>query len=103
MTRRVYVSLPDGIWDILDKDFKNRIGESDSEVIRNIVIAYLSDRGYFINEKGQPIAEDLFTKLEVVDKMVTSLIEILEEKGSITYHEWEKRLEKKIAEDNIDK
>ena len=44
--KRVLVSLPSGIWEIIDNDLKGRIGESDSEVVRNVVIAYLSEKGY---------------------------------------------------------
>jgi metal-responsive CopG/Arc/MetJ family transcriptional regulator len=43
--KKVLVSLPEGIYNIV-KGLQNRIGESDSEVIRNIVIAYLSEQGY---------------------------------------------------------
>jgi hypothetical protein len=35
---------------------------------------------------------------DVFDKMLVSLVEILEEKGIITHEEWEKRIEQKINE-----
>lgn len=95
--RRAFVSLPNGIWDILDRDFKGQIGEGDSEVIRNVVISYLSDRGYFVNEKGAPVVDDVFTRLEVMENMMTALTDLLEEKGSITYSEYENRVKKKLA------
>ena len=41
------VTLPDCIMDILQEEFKGKMGDSDSEIIRNIVVAYLSDHGYF--------------------------------------------------------
>ena len=44
--RRILVSLPTGIWKIVNNDLKGKIGESDSEVVRNVVIAYLSEKGY---------------------------------------------------------
>jgi metal-responsive CopG/Arc/MetJ family transcriptional regulator len=50
--RRVLVSLPSGIWKIIKSDLKGKMGESDSEVVRNVVIAYLSERGYF-NKKAE--------------------------------------------------
>jgi hypothetical protein len=43
--KKVLVSLPEGIHSIV-RDLNGRIGESDSGVIRNIVIAYLSEKGY---------------------------------------------------------
>lgn len=50
--RRVLVSLPSGIWKIINADLKGTIGESDSEVVRNVLIAYLSEKGY-LNKKGE--------------------------------------------------
>ena len=44
--KKVLVSLPKGIFDLI-RDLKGELGESYSEVIRNIVIAYLSEQGYF--------------------------------------------------------
>ena len=48
--RRVLVSLPSGVWKIINSDLKGTIGESDSEVVRNVMIAYLSEKGY-LNKK----------------------------------------------------
>ena len=45
--KRVLVSLPSGIWEIINTDLRGKIGESDSEVVRSVVIAYLSEKGYF--------------------------------------------------------
>lgn len=94
--RRAFVSLPDGVWKIIDRDFRKQIGEGDSEVIRNMVIAYLSDKGYFINEKGAPTIEDIDSRINVLENMITSLSEILEEKGSITLAEWDSRIKRKL-------
>ena len=43
--KKVLVSLPEGIFNII-RELNGKIGESDSGVIRNIVIAYLSEKGY---------------------------------------------------------
>jgi metal-responsive CopG/Arc/MetJ family transcriptional regulator len=43
--KRILVSLPEGIFSIL-KELKGKIGESDSEIVRSIIIAYLSEQGY---------------------------------------------------------
>jgi metal-responsive CopG/Arc/MetJ family transcriptional regulator len=44
--RRVLVSLPSGVWRIINSELKGTFGEKDSEVVRNVVIAYLSEKGY---------------------------------------------------------
>ena len=44
--KRVLVSLPEGTWKIIDKELKGKLGEKESEIIRNIVLAYLSEQGY---------------------------------------------------------
>lgn len=45
--KRVLVSLPSGIWKIINNDLKGKLGKSDSEIVRSVVIAYLSEKGYF--------------------------------------------------------
>lgn len=49
--KRVLVSLPDGAWKVISTELKGKIGEKDSEIIRNIVIAYLSEQGYMKKEE----------------------------------------------------
>lgn len=44
--KKVLVSLPEGIMTILANELKGKIGDKDSEIIRAIVIAYLSEKGY---------------------------------------------------------
>jgi metal-responsive CopG/Arc/MetJ family transcriptional regulator len=44
--KRILVSLPEGVFGVV-RDLKGELGESDSEVVRNIVIAYLSEQGFF--------------------------------------------------------
>ncbi|MBL7206782.1 MAG: hypothetical protein ISS36_04250 [Candidatus Aenigmarchaeota archaeon] len=44
--KRVLVSIPTGIWKIIETELKSVMGEKDSEIIRNIVISYLSEKGY---------------------------------------------------------
>ncbi|MCJ7633621.1 CopG family transcriptional regulator [Candidatus Bathyarchaeota archaeon] len=50
--RRVLVSLPSGVWKIINSELKGTFGERDSEVVRNVMIAYLSEKGY-LNKKGE--------------------------------------------------
>jgi hypothetical protein len=51
--RRALVSLPDGVWNVIDKELKGTIGDGDSEVIRNVVISYLNEKGYLLKPKGK--------------------------------------------------
>jgi hypothetical protein len=47
--KKVLVSLPDGIFKIV-RSLKGKLGESDSEVIRTIVISFLSDKGILLED-----------------------------------------------------
>ncbi|MBS7645296.1 MAG: CopG family transcriptional regulator [Candidatus Bathyarchaeia archaeon] len=49
--RKALVALPDKVWEILDGELRGKMGESYSEIIRSIVIAYLSEKGYM--ERGR--------------------------------------------------
>jgi hypothetical protein len=44
--KKILVSMPEGIFKLIS-ELKGDMGESYSEVVRNIVVAYLSDQGYF--------------------------------------------------------
>lgn len=96
--RRAFVSLPDGVWKIIDENLRDQMGEGDSEVIRNIVISYLSDNGYFISDKSTGEVTDVNERLFVFENMITSLVDLLEEKGGISYSEWENRMRRKITD-----
>lgn len=76
----------------------------DSEVIRNIVIAHLMEKGYLLAPKKpkreQVVStEQIATELDMHDSMIEALAEILEEKGNLNYSEWENRIRKKIGQD----
>jgi len=43
--KKVLVSLPEGIYKVIEEQ-KGKFGESNSEVIRSIVISFLSEKGY---------------------------------------------------------
>jgi len=88
--RRALVSLPEGVWNIIDNNLRGEMGDKDSEIIRNIIIAFLSQQGYFANQSTNE-------KIETVDTMLTSLAEILEEQGILDYSKLENRIRSKIA------
>lgn len=97
-SRRALVSLPEGVWQVIDEQLKGKIGNGDSEVIRNIVMAYLLERGYLLKPKEKPAPIDQIAgELDIHDSMITLLVEILEEKGQLKYSEWENRLKRKVS------
>ena len=42
------------------------------------------------------MSRDIGGEIDHLDKMITSLVEILEEKGILAYEEWENRIREKI-------
>lgn len=48
--KKVLVSLPDGIYTIVH-NLKSTLGESDSEVVRTMVISFLSEKGYLAKKE----------------------------------------------------
>jgi metal-responsive CopG/Arc/MetJ family transcriptional regulator len=50
--KRILLSLPDEIKNIVE-NLKGVFGESDSEVVRSIVIAFLSEKGYLSQKAKQ--------------------------------------------------
>lgn len=49
------------------------------------------------NSKGTK--RDLAEEIDLLDTMLASLVELLEDKGIITQEEWEKRIKKRIKID----
>jgi hypothetical protein len=49
MTKKIQVTFSNGQWNLIQK-LKGTIGETDSEIIRNIVISYLSEKSYVKEE-----------------------------------------------------
>ena len=98
MKRRALVTLPDGVWRIIE-ELKGTLGEGDSEVIGNIVIAHLSDKGILIpsyNIKAKAVASQTLDEVHMRETMLTSLVELLDEKSIIGYDEWEARIRSNI-------
>jgi hypothetical protein len=97
-SRRALVSLPEGVWQVIDEQLKGKIGNGDSEVIRNVVVAYLLERGYILNPKEKSASMDQIAgELDIHDSMITSLAEVLERKGILTQKEWEQNIKKRVA------
>ena len=49
MPKKVQVTFSNGQWKLIRK-LKGTIGETDSEIVRNIVISYLSEKSYVKEE-----------------------------------------------------
>jgi hypothetical protein len=96
-SRRALVSFPDGVGKIIDNEIKGQIGDGDSEVIRNIVIAYLIEKGYLLKGNKQQ-NDQLAAEVDIHDIMITSLAGILEERGQLNHEEWEKNIQSKLHE-----
>jgi hypothetical protein len=45
--KKILVSMPDGAWKIIKAKLGGKLGESDSELCRTIVLAYMAEKGYF--------------------------------------------------------
>ena len=58
--KKIIVSLPDGVIEILDKDVVGKIGEGYSDTLRTIIMNWLGEQGYLaksgkqINSKHLP-------------------------------------------------
>lgn len=97
--RRTLVSLPDGAWDAIDKELRPQLGNADSEIIRNIVLAYLIEKGYLIKSKRKKEStgnEQIASELDIQEAMISTLAEMLEEKGQLNHQEWDRRVQTKL-------
>jgi metal-responsive CopG/Arc/MetJ family transcriptional regulator len=100
-SRRALVTLPEGVWDAIDNELKGKIGDGDSEVIRNIVLSYLMERGYLLKPREKSTSVDeIAGELDVHDSMITSLVEVLEKKGVLTQREWESKIKHKLVKND---
>ena len=46
--------------------------------------------------KNKGIKRDLAEEIDLLDTMLSSLVELLEEKGVVTQEEWEKRIKERV-------
>lgn len=44
--KKILVSLPDGVIEILDKDVVGKLGQGYSDTLRNIILNWLGEQGY---------------------------------------------------------
>jgi DNA-binding MarR family transcriptional regulator len=48
-------------------------------------------------KKTKDMKRDLGEEIDLLDTMLTSLVDILEEKGIVTKQEWEKRIKERVT------
>ena len=48
-------------------------------------------------KKKKSIKRDLAEEVDLLDTMLSSLVELLEEKGVVTQEEWEKRIKERVS------
>lgn len=49
-----------------------------------------------MSKKNETVKRDLAEEIDLLDKMLTSLVELLEKKGIITQKEWEKHIKERV-------
>lgn len=89
--KRTLVSLPDELFEIMRTKLKGKLGQNDSEIIRGIVIAYLSQQGYLKNEE---FMEDV----AIQEEMLGAVVDMLEEKGVTTGIEIDTKVKRRLQE-----
>lgn len=47
--------------------------------------------------KNEIVKRDVEEEIDLLDTMLSSLVELLEEKGILTQEEWEKRIKERVA------
>ncbi len=101
--KRALVTLPDGVWKVIDNELKGQIGDGDSEVIRNIVISYLTEKGYLMKAKPASAAgpesmqyiEDKFLSAQALFDVIFG---VLIEKAFFTQEEVKRRVFENYAQ-----
>lgn len=88
MRKRALVTLPEGVWHVID-ELKGILGDGDSEVIRNIVIAHLSEKGILVPTYNIPATakDDRMRGSVGQETSLDALSKVLVRKGVITREE----------------
>lgn len=83
---------------LTNKELVGKLGEGYSDTLRTIIMNWSSEKGY-LNKggKSEKTRQELAEEVELLDTMLTSLVELLEEKGVLTQEEWEKRIKERIT------
>jgi hypothetical protein len=85
--RQVEITLPAKVWEIIETQFKSK-GESDSEILSNIVKNHLASNGYYPDTDSLQQGYGLKDIVDIHQDMIITLLDLLERKGLITHKEW---------------
>ncbi len=86
--KRTSVSLPDELFQIIRTKLMGKFGENNSEIIRSIVIACLSEHGYLKNEG------DLSENINIQEDRIGAVVDVLEEKGVMSGQDLDTNIKK---------
>jgi metal-responsive CopG/Arc/MetJ family transcriptional regulator len=89
--KRALVSLPDELFDLMRTKLKGKFGQNDSEIIRGIVIAYLSEQGYLKNEESTE-------QTAIEEEMIGAVVDVLEEKGVASSKDIDNKIRKRLEQ-----
>ena len=68
------------------------MGDTEAERIRNIVIFLLSNKDYFVHSNKVHDYADIHDNMDILEDMIVTIIELLEEKNILTFFEWKERM-----------
>ena len=72
--KKILVSLPSDIVDLVDNELLGKIGEKRSDTLRTIIMIWLSEKGYLNkggkNEKSEKTKQELAEEVERERKLI---------------------------------
>ena len=93
-TKNLTLSLPKRVWQILEIDFA-ALGDTQAERIQHIVMFLLSNKDYFQNSNKLFYYAGIHDCMDILELMILTTVELLEEKNIVTDVEWKERMENK--------
>jgi hypothetical protein len=88
------ISLPKGVWEVINKDL-GWLGNTESARIQNIIISSTLLNSYKTNS-DKYACSDYKYNLDVLEYMIDSVVELLEDKNIISSKEWRARVQQRI-------
>jgi hypothetical protein len=87
MPHKVLVTFSDGMWNIVKKQV-SKMGLSEPETVRTMVTWYLEDKA--------KVDEEIHSQFATHEIMIGALVQILQEKGVISFEDWENRVSAQV-------
>jgi len=95
-TKNLKLSLPKKIWEIINKDLKS-LGNTESQRIQNIITSSIILKRY--NTCSQDQYQNIQDEVDTIVDMMTTTLELLEEKKIISPEKWKDRMYEKVMKD----